>query len=346
MNKLIVFIGLTFILWIGRSIFVPIFIAAFFWYLINAISAYYRKVMPYHSNEKKTTISGAFNLLSKILSIATFGFLIYMFVTQIQPMFSELFINIPEIQSKLNLMADYFSGILGLSLNFGNIFNISSILNSISLSAANIAATSAMVLVYIFFMFIEQSTFRKKLDALFNDKRKSKKLSYILQSIDTNMKKYMFMKTFVSGATALMSYLWLNYLGLEFAGVWAFIIFIMNYIPTFGSIVACGMPILYALVATNTMNMPILVAGGLIILQILLGNLLEPKLTGKTLNLSTLAILINLVFWGMLWGPAGMFFSVPILVAIFVITAQFDGTRPVAVLLSANGEIPEKKDDD
>ena len=72
--------------------------------------------------------------------------------------------------------------------------------------------------------------------------------------------------------------------------------------------------------------------------------IIEPKLTGKTLNLSTLAILINLVFWGLLWGVAGMFFSVPLLVATFIITAQFDSTRWIAILLSADGNIPDKRE--
>lgn len=339
MNKLILFIGTIFILWIGRDIFIPICIAAFFWYLINAISAYYRKAMPY--NDYK--ISG---FLSKLLAIATFIFLIYMFITQINPMFSELFGNVTEIQSKLNLMTDYLGGMFDLSVSSANLMNLSDVINNISLSAANGVATISMVLVYIFFMFIEQSTFRKKFDAFFDNKRQSKKISYILQSIDENMKKYMFMKTVISAATALFSYFWLNYLGLEYAGVWAFIIFITNYVPTFGAIIACGLPIIYALITSDTMHLPVLVSIGLITLQILLGNIVEPKLTGKTLNLSTLAILINLVFWGMLWGVAGMFFSVPILVAVFIITAQFDSTRPIAVLLSADGNIPDKKDDD
>jgi predicted PurR-regulated permease PerM len=99
------------------------------------------------------------------------------------------------------------------------------------------------------------------------------------------------------------------------------------------------------LISTNSLHLPILTAGGLIFLEIIFGNILDPKLMGKTLNLSTLAILINLVFWGLLWGIAGMFFSVPILAAIFIITAQFDSTRWIAVLLSADGQIPDKTDD-
>ncbi len=339
MNSIIIFLGLLAILYIGRVIITPLLLAAFIWYLTNSISAYYRKVLPW----QKSIASGAVSL---ILSIATIFWLIYAFVTQIQPMFAELIAKMPEIQIKLHSMLDYLLSSFGMKLDPSSMPDLGSVFASIGTSAAGIATTIGMVLVYIFFMFVEQSTFAKKMIAMFPEKRKLKKMRFILNSISDNMKKYMFMKTMVSLLTAALSYAWLKYLGLEFAGVWAFVIFIMNYIPTFGAVISCAAPIMFSLIASNSAQMPILVAIGLIGIQIVLGNILEPKLTGKTLNLSTLAILINLVFWGMLWGPVGMFFSVPMLVATFIICAQFDKTRWIAVLLSANGEIPEKEDDE
>jgi predicted PurR-regulated permease PerM len=199
-----------------------------------------------------------------------------------------------------------------------------------------------MVLIYLVFMFVEQSSLNKKIDAMPISKLKSKKLRYILSSIDENMKKYLFTKTFISGATGLCAYILLHFIGLEYASVWAFMIFILNYIPTIGSILACALPIAYALISGDTWHLPIFTAISLIGLEIVFGNILDPKLTGKTLNISTLAILINLVFWGMIWGPAGMFFSVPILVATYITTAQFSSTRWIATLLSCDGKIPDE----
>ena len=170
-------------------------------------------------------------------------------------------------------------------------------------------------------------------------------LNVLLNLYFQNLKKYLFMKTIISGLTGLFAYAWLRAIGLEFAGAWAFIMFILNYIPTIGSIMACALPILFALAVGTSIQLPILTAVGLIGLEILFGNILDPKLTGKTLNLSTLAILLNLVFWGMIWGVVGMFLSVPLLMIIFIITAQFDSTRPIAVLLSANGKIPDIRDE-
>ena len=347
MNGIIIFLGLVFILHIGRAIFIPLIVAAFIWYLLNAISAYYRKVLPFQKINplKPKTREFVFDILSKLLSLATFGGLVYVFMTQIRPAFAALAMRLPEIAERLRGIQDYIAQSFGIQLNASILPDAGAILSSIGSGATQFSAALGMVLVYIFFMYVEQGTFSKKFAALFPEKRKFGKADFILRSIDENMKKYMFVKTFASISTALLSYFWLNYLGLEFAGVWAFVIFIMNYIPTFGSIVGVALPIVYSLLIAPTAELPIMIAIGLITLQILIGNILEPRLTGKTLNLSTLAILINLVFWGMLWGPAGMFFSVPLLVATFVISAQFDSTRWVAVLLSANGEIPEKKDD-
>lgn len=347
MTGIVTFIGLLLLLWIGRSILIPLLIAAFLWYLMNAISDYYRKIFPYKNPETghKKNLSKLFDWISYITSFATLFLVSYLFVTQIKPMFSELVTVLPALQEKLTQFGAYLSNSVGLKFDANMIPNISKIAANIGSSVASIATSMGMIVIYMIFMFIEQSTFNQKFTALFTNKRQFKKSRYILDSIDYNMKKYLFVKTTISAITGLVSFIWLQMIGVEFAGVWAFIVFITSYIPTIGAIVACGLPILYSLVTAPTLQQPILTAVGLIALQILFGNILEPKLTGKTLNLSTLAILINLVFWGMIWGIAGMFFSVPMLVAIYIICAQFDSTRPIAVLLSADGNIPEKKED-
>ena len=344
MNGTILFAGIILLLWIARSILIPLLIAAFMWYLMNAISDYYRRVLPYKNNCCKT--SKLFDWLAYTATLTTVFIVGYLFATQIRPMFTELSNALPAIQSRLAMLGEYLSSSLGLKFDANMVPNITKIATNVGTSVAGIATSMGMVLVYLIFMFVEQSTFNKKFEAMFPTKRQSKKMRFILDSIDTNMKKYLFVKTALSAVTGVASFLWLQLIGVEFAGVWAFIVFITSYIPTIGAIVACGLPILYSLLVAPSLQQPILTAIGLISLQIVFGNILEPKFTGKTLNLSTLAILINLVFWGMLWGVAGMFFSVPMLVGIFVICAQFDSTRPIAVLLSADGNIPDKKEDE
>ncbi len=349
MNGLILFVAIIFFLWLGRSILIPILVAAFLWYLINAISAYCRILFPFHSKEsesKHPITAKSFDWISNIIAAAVLFCVGYLFVTQIQPMFKELSMALPALQHKLIIFGNYLSNYFGFKFDASLLPNFTQLATSIGASAATIVTSMGMVLIYMLFMFIEQSTFNKKFSALFPNKNQSKKMRYILDSIDENMKKYLFMKTLLSGITGVLSYFWLEMIDVQFAGIWAFIVFITSYIPTIGAIVACGLPIMYTLITAPSLHQPVLTALGLIGLQILFGNILEPKFTGKTLNLSTLAILINLVFWGMIWGIAGMFFSVPLLVATFIITAQFDSTRWIAILLSADGKIPDKREED
>lgn len=344
MSNLVFLIALIFFLWIGRSLFIPLLFATFLWYLLNAIAAYYRKIMPCYK-----TATGSckiptklYNLTSGILSLATIGGIIYLFATQIEPMLVELYNSTPILQQKLFVFSNYVSEKAGINIDMNLIPNLPQIAAYIGSSLAGIATSIGMVLIYLIFMFVEQSSFNKKIDAMPLSKLKAKKLRYILNSIDDNMKKYLFTKTFISAATGLTTYILLRIIGLEYASVWAFIIFILNYIPTIGSIFACALPIAFALISSDTWHLPLLTAISLIATEIIFGNIIDPKLTGKTLNISTLAILINLVFWGMIWGPAGMFFSVPILAAIYITTAQFSSTRWIATLLSTDGKIPDE----
>ncbi|MDR1697085.1 MAG: AI-2E family transporter [Rickettsiales bacterium] len=337
-NGIIAFIGLIIILYIGRPIFVPVAVAAFLWYLINAVAAYLRRILP-----MRESIAAGLVALTGACAIM-FG-IVVLFVMQIKPAATALIARLPEIQLQLASLQSHFSDWLGVSLNAVALPKLANIGLSLGASIAAIGTAAGMVLIYMLFMFVEQSTFSHKLSAMFPNARKFSKMKFIINSIDSNMKRFMAVKTFTSALDGILAYAWLSWMGLEFAGVWGFLVFILNFIPTFGSWIACAMPIIYAAISFGTLNEVLLVAGGLIGLQLLVGNILDPKLTGDKLNLSTLAILINLVFWGMIWGVAGMFFSVPLLVAIFVITAQFDATRWIAVMLSANGQIPDKNED-
>ncbi len=344
MHTMIFFLLLLGFLWLARSIFIPFLVALFLWYMMNVIADGFRQFMPTYKG--KTPMAHVFDWISRILSIGAICFIFYLFATHIRPMFAQLQTALPVLQDKLLSAVNYLSGSLGISLDTNLLPNFAQIAATVGASAAGIAASVGMIIIYILFLFFEQETFRNKIKNLFANKRQSKKYAYIIESVDKNMKRYLFMKTIISGLTGLSAYILLRVIGLEFAGAWAFMIFILNYIPTLGSIMACALPILFAFATGSSFEMVFFTAVGLIGLEILFGNILDPKLTGKALNLSTLAILINLVFWGMIWGVVGMFLSVPLLMIIFIITAQFDSTRPIAVLLSANGNIPDIRGDE
>ena len=197
MHGIIIFTAIIFFLWIARSILIPLLVAAFLWYLMNAISDYYRRVLPYKNptNRQARILSLTFDWLSYIGTIATIGAIVYLFMTQISPMFSELTNALPTIQEKLADLGTYLSKSVGLHFDSNMIPNLTKVAANIGASVAGIATSLGMVLVYLIFMFVEQSTFNSKFAAMFPARRQHKKMRYILDSIDSNMKKYLFVKT-------------------------------------------------------------------------------------------------------------------------------------------------------
>ena len=319
-------------LWLGRPLLLPVITAVFLWYLTNAIAKYYREII-----KSKTA--------SELLAGSSLAGVLYFFVSQIQPMFSELYGRMPQITNGIEGILSDISKLLGIQITFTGLPTFQDIVTSVGTSLAGIGAAFGMIVIYMIFIFVEQNTFTNKISALFPDKKKLNKINFIIASIDAHMKKYIFVKTGIGLLIAVCSYIWLRIIGIDFASMWAFLAFVLSYIPTFGAILAVALPVVYMFALEGAVAPILALFLGLALFQILFGNILDPKLTGKTLNLSTLAILINLLFWGMIWGALGMFFSVPILVATFVISAQFDKTRWLAILLSADGQIPDKNEE-
>ncbi len=131
-------------------------------------------------------------------------------------------------------------------------------------------------------------------------------------------------------------------IGIDFALFWAVLTFLLNFIPFIGSIVAVSFPILLTLVQPGiedpltTFLVALLALAGA---QQLVGSFIEPRMMGRTLNLSPLVILISLATWWSIWGVIGMLISIPIMVILVIVFSQFEATRPVAVLMSQDGRI-------
>ncbi|MCK5745071.1 MAG: AI-2E family transporter, partial [Oricola sp.] len=130
-------------------------------------------------------------------------------------------------------------------------------------------------------------------------------------------------------------------IGVQFAGFWALLIFVLNYIPIFGAASAITLPVLLCLVQPDGggVRMALIAAVSLIGAEQVMSNGIEPRIVGRTLNLSPLVVLFSLSVWGALWGFAGLLLSVPITVTVMIVLSQFRSTRPVAIMMSDNGEI-------
>ena len=137
-----------------------------------------------------------------------------------------------------------------------------------------------------------------------------------------------------------MSYIVLSIIGVDFAIFWAYLIFLLNFIPTIGSLIATIFPVLLAFAQFGTWIQPSLVLILVSSIQVLVGNILEPRLMGNSLNVSPLVVLVSLAFWGWLWGVVGMIISVPITIMLIIVCSQFDNLRWIAIVLSRKGDLP------
>jgi predicted PurR-regulated permease PerM len=132
--------------------------------------------------------------------------------------------------------------------------------------------------------------------------------------------------------------------GVAGAAFWGFPAFTLNFIPTIGSILGVAIPCVYALLTLPDPAVLLLLAPALAAVQFTAGEVVLPRVMGDRLNLSAFAILLLLVIWGAMWGPAGMFLAIPITVILMIVFAEFATTRPIAIALSRTGRLPDGHD--
>lgn len=161
----------------------------------------------------------------------------------------------------------------------------------------------------------------------------------VFRQIDRDIRRYLVLKTLISLATGVLFWVILTAFGIELALVFGVVTFVLNFIPSIGSIVATLLPIPVALVQYETLGPVIALVLLMVAVQLIIGNGIDPLLMGQNLNLSPVTILAALVFWGLLWGVVGMLLAAPLTAILRIILAQFETTRPMSELLA--GRLPE-----
>ncbi|MEM8997597.1 MAG: AI-2E family transporter, partial [Acidobacteriota bacterium] len=149
------------------------------------------------------------------------------------------------------------------------------------------------------------------------------------------VQRYLVYKTLISLATGVIAGVWVAILGVNFPVLWGLIAFLLNYIPSLGSIIAAFPPVLLAWIDRGVAT-ALLVMLGYLLINITLGNFVEPHLMGRRLGISTLVVFLSLVFWGWMWGPVGMLLSVPLTMVLRIALENTEDLRWVAQLIAAD----------
>jgi predicted PurR-regulated permease PerM len=197
-----------------------------------------------------------------------------------------------------------------------------------------IMSNSFLIMLITIFILLELNGFVLKTRVI--ELKHGNSLKY-LNKIGESIRSYLSIKTIVSLLTGILITIYLYIIGVDYAILWGVIAFMLNYIPNIGSIIAAVPTMLLALVQLGFGGM-LWTGLGYLAVNMIVGNIVEPKVMGKGLGLSTLVVFLSLVFWGFIFGSVGMFLSVPLTMTIKIILESDKNTGWVAVLLGTESE--------
>lgn len=339
----LIFITIVFILYVGKSLLMPLVLAIIAWFIIKEILYLLNKIQI----KGKSMPSFFQKMLAFILVIGSF----FVFSSILMSSADSLQTKIPEYQNNLNVFIK--NAHLPISVDYkvwlekiAQQFDLSSILKIAVNSVSAIFSKAILILLYLLFILIEAGSFKEKIAKLYPIKKDKENIDSILTTINKSMSSYIGLKTLTSFLTGFLSYIVLEIVGVDFAFFWAYLIFILNFIPTIGSMIATIFPVLLAFLQFGTWVQPTIVLAAVGGIQVLVGNILEPRLMGNSLNVSPLVVLISLAFWSWLWGIIGMIISVPITIMIIIVSTQFENLRWIGIILSSNGVLPKVNNTD
>ncbi|MCP2597422.1 AI-2E family transporter, partial [Candidatus Aminicenantes bacterium AC-335-G13] len=190
-----------------------------------------------------------------------------------------------------------------------------------------------LVLLFLVFILAGRGRLRDKILKSFKGQN-SKKIIEIISNVDRQVYRYLSIKTFISLITGILAGLVLYIFGVNYAVLWGFLTFLLNYIPNLGSVIATVFPVLMAIIQFEKIWTALWILLILIVIQTLMGNVIEPRVLGIRLGLSPLVVILSLIFWGWLWGIVGMILAVPITSTIKIICENIPELRVVSELLS------------
>lgn len=213
-------------------------------------------------------------------------------------------------------------------------------------SALKVAASSIslalLIAAFVILGLYEVHEFKIKAKGAFRHPQHGHDLIETSRAICERYMQYLRVFTMTALIQGVVVFLFALLVGLDFAFVWALLAFLLNYIPTIGSVIAVVPPSLFALVQFDNPTRALLVFLGMAAVQLICGNYVDPLLQGRFLKLSPVAVLISITFWGWIWGIPGAFIGVPITIGLMITADHFPNTRWIARLLSEAPRKPEK----
>jgi predicted PurR-regulated permease PerM len=333
----ILIVGSVLILKFFGNLIKPLVVALIIWYLIRILRNVFYGIR-----------IGRFRLprwFRTVLSLVIILVILYSIISIIVVNIEQIATRVEQYEARQDGIVETVVQYLGLEELSDDLKDLPSskelrpFLNGLLNSLTSALGSTFIIIIYLIFILSEEFIFTRKLDIIYKNNEQFEDIKYIINTMNNSIKRYISVKTFASLLTAVLAYLALLLLGVEFPLLWAFIIFVFNFIPYVGSFVATFLPSVFAVLQFNSLTQFIWVFLSIQFCQTLVANGIEPKIMGRSLNLSPLVVLITLTFWGTIWGVLGMIISVPVTSILVIVLAQFKETRNIAILLSETGNI-------
>ncbi len=337
---IIVVIALGVLMYLLQTVLLPVILAVFLSYIFSPIVVALKK--------KK--------IPSPIALIVVFVFILALFFglfSIVSSSFESFVREAPKYQDKLSLILREFTLTLDSiaarfdikpdGVGFTDLIDVSALSSMLTSGAGSVFSGLGnffLILLLMFFILAGSGDLKAKVKYALAE-RHSATLSSMLESIDLRVRQYLIAKTLVSLATGTLTTIILLILGVDFALLWGFLTFLLNFIPNIGSVVAVIFPVTISFLQFDGITTPLLVLVLLMVSQTVMGNVVEPKIMEFSLNLSPLLVLAALVFWGWLWGIWGMILAVPMMSILKIIFENVEPLKPISVLMS--GTVPLRR---
>lgn len=247
--------------------------------------------------------------------------------------------DIPTYSAKLTAMSTSIQqwlsqrGIAIDSEQWSSSFNPGAVMGVVGNTLAsfgNVMTNAVMILLTVIFILAENVSFGEKLRSATGSNNSQEWLRTFSDSVHS----YLAIKAAISLLTGLVIFVWLTILGVDYAVLWGLIAFLLNFIPTVGSFIAAVPAVLLALVQLGVFEAGLTLAG-FVVVNLIMGNVLEPRWMGRGLNLSPLVVFVSLVLWGWVLGPVGMLLSIPLTIMLKIALENQDETRWIGIMLGA-----------
>ncbi len=329
-------IAIVIVLIYGRGLLIPFIFALILWFIVSRT----RKMIDNVKFIQKYLPSWLKNLIISLIMIITLGFVSKILLSNI----NSLAKSYSDYQGNIDLLIFKVNGLFNINLieslkDHSTNFNYEIILKGIFKAVSDLLSNAFIIVIYAIFILLEEANFHTKIKAAFSENSQYSNINDILTQIEKSIARYIGLKTLISLITATVSYFVLLIIGIDAPVFWAFLIFLLNYIPNIGSLVATLFPAIFCLLQFGEFIPCLMVLIFVGAIQVVVGNFLEPKLMGNSLNISPFVAIFALSFWGVIWGITGMFLSIPITVIMVIIFAHFPKTKPIAIMLSEKGKI-------